>query len=74
MRISPAGHAFASEVPGAPIPPGGSRDRATRGERTARLTVRLPTAIEFVVNLRSARAPRLAVPHGIPVRAEEVIH
>jgi len=47
--------------------------RILRGEKPGDLPVQLPTAIEFVVNLRSAQALGLAVPQAILARAEEVI-
>ncbi len=47
--------------------------RILRGEKPGDLPVQLPVAVEFVVNLRAARALGLTVPHAILARAEEVI-
>jgi putative ABC transport system substrate-binding protein len=47
--------------------------RILRGEKPGDLPVQLPTAIDFVVNLGTARALGLAVPHAILARADLVL-
>jgi len=48
-------------------------NRILRGEKPGDLPVQLPTAIEFVVNLRTAQALGLTVPQAVLARAEAVI-
>jgi putative ABC transport system substrate-binding protein len=48
-------------------------DRILRGAKPAELPVQLPTRIEMVVNLKTAKALGLAVPPSIMLRATEVI-
>jgi putative ABC transport system substrate-binding protein len=48
-------------------------DRVLKGTRPSELPVELPITIEHVVNLRSARAMGLAIPHSVMLRADEVI-
>jgi len=47
--------------------------RILRGEKPGDLPVQLPTIIEFVVNLRTAQALGLTVPHAILARADVVL-
>ncbi len=48
-------------------------DRVLRGAKPAELPVELPTVVEHVVNLRSARAMGLVIPRTALLRADELI-
>ncbi len=48
-------------------------DRVLRGTKVGDLPVELPTVIEHVINLRSAKAMGLAIPRPALLRADEII-
>jgi len=47
-------------------------DRIAKGADSATLPIELPTIIELVLNLRTARALKVKVPQGVLVRAQRI--
>ena len=48
-------------------------DRILRGAKPAELPLERPTKFELVINLRTAKALRLAIPHAVLLQANDVI-
>jgi putative ABC transport system substrate-binding protein len=48
-------------------------DRILKGTKAGDLPVERPTRLEFVINLRTAKALRLTIPPSVLVRVDRVI-